>query len=65
MAWFEVAPYDRSDKWIHVQGPGDLSFEVDYDDVNHDEVEQSLPKMLAILNERWADALPDRSDSDA
>jgi hypothetical protein len=55
---FELSEY--LDKSVLITGPGDLEFEIDYDDVNTDEIDGQIERMLAILNEHW-----DSSPSDA
>lgn len=40
------------DKWMEIYGP-DLTIRVDYDDVDHETVENNVKKMLKILNENW------------
>jgi hypothetical protein len=40
-------------KSFQIKGPGDLRFDVDYDDVNHYEVDLLTRQMLAILNTYW------------
>jgi hypothetical protein len=50
---FIIHPHGDLDKSIHVQGPGDLNFDVDFDDVNHEEVRQDLTKMVGFLNHMW------------
>lgn len=50
---FHYGPYSSADKYIEVHGPGDLLMRVDFDDVDQDEVEGHLEKLVAILNREW------------
>lgn len=50
---FRIDPYKSYDKSIIIHGPGDLILEVDYDDVNHDEVEQQVSEIVSALNRHW------------
>lgn len=47
---FQIRKYDRLDKRIQVDGPGDLTLYVDYDDVDHAQVLRDLRKAVALLN---------------
>lgn len=51
---WEAVPYSMIDKVITVYGPDDLVLSVDYDDVNHEEVDKRIPWLLNVLN--WAEA---------
>lgn len=48
-AW-RIQPYKRHDKDIILEGPNDLELVVDFDDVNHAEVEAALPIIVDALN---------------
>lgn len=47
---FEIEPHTKTDKSFIVRGPGDLLLEVDYDDVDHDEVDRNVEAMVNLLN---------------
>ena len=51
---FRLAPFfdPAIDKWIGIEGPY-LLIQVDFDDVDHGEVQKNVKKMLKILNENW------------
>lgn len=48
----EPSPIDKS---FLIHGPGDLTLEVDYDDVDHEEVLADAARVVRILNEHWPD----------
>jgi len=48
---FIVEPHSRADKQIVIYGP--LTLFVDYDDVNHDEVDEQMRRLVQILNDNW------------
>ena len=50
---FKEDPYASHSKAIGISGPGDIRLSLDYDDVNHWEIDQALPLILEILNEHW------------
>jgi hypothetical protein len=50
---FRVLPYDDYDKRVNVEGPDDLLFEVDTDDVDKDAVVGMTHKLVAVLNDNW------------
>lgn len=54
---WEAQEHDSSDKSFEIRGPasyeGGLLLYVDYDDVDHDRVEDELKKLLNILNTYW------------
>lgn len=47
---WKTEPYDGADKQIVIYGPGTLLVYVDYDDVDHDEVDAMMPKIVEALN---------------
>lgn len=47
--------FDYCDKEVEVMGPKDFRMMVDYDDVNHSQVEKITEKMIDILNKHWND----------
>lgn len=50
MTW-QIEPYDRAvAKHIAVEGPNGFVFYVDFDDVDHEEVERMLPLVVDALN---------------
>lgn len=49
MTW-TIEPHTHADKHFTVTGPGDVRLYVDYDDVNHDEVDREIEKMVRNLN---------------
>lgn len=49
---FKIQPHTTIDKWFEIEGP-DIRILVDYDDVNHKEVDKQARKMVKILNENW------------
>lgn len=51
-AW-TVRPWQRHDKHIEIVGPGTLMLILDHDDVDLDEVEAELPRIVAALNWAW------------
>lgn len=40
-------------KRLFVQGPCEMSIEIDYDDVDHETVDREVFKLLDLLNKRW------------
>jgi hypothetical protein len=50
---FQVQSHADWDKEIVVVGPNDLMISVDYDDVDHKQVEKDIRKMVEILNTYW------------
>lgn len=53
MSKFAIDEYGGHDKAILVEGPGDLRLMVDYDDVNHYEVDILLGELVRTLNQHW------------
>jgi hypothetical protein len=47
---FTLAPHDRLDKRLRIDGPGDLTLYVDYDDVDTTSVDREVVAMLTTLN---------------
>lgn len=47
---FRLQAYGPHDKRIEIWGPDDLILYVDYDDVNHDVVDELVKTMLTVLN---------------
>jgi predicted RNA-binding Zn-ribbon protein involved in translation (DUF1610 family) len=52
---YTIEPYDEYDKDITVRVGNHLVLSVDYDDVDHTQVEDDLKKMVAILEQHWDD----------
>ncbi len=51
---WKVLPFDEGlDKRIEVIGPNDFRMFIDYDDVDHSEVEKTLKKMISCLNNNF------------
>lgn len=54
---WQAQEHGTADKRFEITGPssyeGGLLLYVDYDDVDHDRVEQELEKLLNILNAHW------------
>jgi hypothetical protein len=50
---YEYEPYDKK---IHIHSPDscDLELTVDYDDVNHPEVDRQLPFFIDVLNKFYS-----------
>lgn len=46
---WQIDPFGRSDKHIEIRGPG-LTLMVDYDDVDHDDVDTRVEQLLTTLN---------------
>ena len=51
---FVVGKHTTVDKEFVIEGPIELI--VDYDDVNHKEVDQLSRKVVQILNEHWEES---------
>ncbi len=41
------------DKKIFIEGPNSLNIEIDFDDVEHDQVREAAVKMVKMLNMLW------------
>jgi hypothetical protein len=56
---FKIENHDHADKSFQITGPhsydGGLVLSVDYDDVDHDRVDEQALKLVKILNEHWLD----------
>lgn len=54
MAGWQVLPYSSADKSITLEGPSDGFYPqriyIDFDDVNHEEIERRVPLIAAALN---------------
>lgn len=50
---FRVEPRLVANKSITIVGPGDLTISVDYDDVNHRQVNDDTEKLVMLLNANW------------
>lgn len=50
---FWIEPHDYADKSFRIHGPDDLDMDVDYDDVNHEEVDALAIEVVAALNRHW------------
>lgn len=50
---WSIQPHDSVDKHFEIYGPLDLVLKVDYDDVNHDQVDADTELLVAFLNEQW------------
>jgi hypothetical protein len=40
-------------KRVFVRGPGDLLLEIDHDDVDREQVDGDVKRMVILLNEHW------------
>lgn len=49
---FFLEPFEPWKKDIAISGPG-IELLVDYDDVDHEEVEKNANKVVEILNQHW------------
>jgi hypothetical protein len=49
---FKIQPHDHADKSFDIEGPG-IRLTVDYDDVNHDEVDELAQIVVRCLNDNW------------
>lgn len=49
---FKIEPHTTIDKRFRIVGP-DIDLLVDYDDVNHSEVDRAARKLVKILNDNW------------
>lgn len=50
MSVWEIEPHSKADKHFTVTGPGDFRMYVDYDDVNHEEIDATAEEMVRVLN---------------
>lgn len=54
---FKLEPYDDCDKLITInEQPVDgrsLCIMIDFDDVDHDAIEEKVKNLVAVLNEHW------------
>lgn len=50
---FKIQKHDGSDKSFAIDGPMGFYLSVDYDDVDHDTVDQLAIKVVEILNAQW------------
>lgn len=53
MSAYHLIPPDRLSKSFTITGPGDLTLEVDYDDVNRDEVLADARELVAVMNSHY------------
>lgn len=53
MTTWRIEPHSTLDKRFRVFGPDDVLMYVDYDDVNHDQVDVTVREMISLLNEEW------------
>lgn len=53
MELFKIEKHTRTDKRFKITGPDDFKLLVDYDDVDHKEVDKQTKKMVDILNKHW------------
>jgi hypothetical protein len=53
MKTFSIAPFKSWDKSIFIDGPFNLSLEIDHDDVDHDQVEKEAQALVDLLNKHW------------
>lgn len=51
---FVIETHDGADKSFQIYG-ADIDLIIDYDDVNHDQVDKMSRKLVRILNEHWED----------
>lgn len=49
---FKIEPHTTIDKRFRIMGP-EIDLLVDYDDVDHKEVDRAARKLVKILNEHW------------
>lgn len=54
---FTIEKHTTSDKFFYILGPesDDQFIRIDYDDVDHKEVDLQVEKMVKILNDNWND----------
>jgi hypothetical protein len=50
---FRIEPHRHADKSFRIECPGDLSLDVDYDDVDHEEVDGLAVLIVSVLNRYW------------
>ena len=48
-----IEKHTTVDKSFRIFGPTDLEITVDFDDVNHTEVNKEAARLVALLNEHW------------
>lgn len=49
---WHYSPWESTSKSIAIVGP-DIYIYVDYDDVDHDLVDEALPRIIEALNREW------------
>lgn len=54
---FKIERHDTADKHFGIMGGDSITLEVDYDDVDHKEVDRWVDKIVRILNKHWSDDL--------
>lgn len=54
MTPFKIETHDALDKSFQIEGPGDLTLHVDYDDVNRDEVDALARELVNVMNHHYA-----------
>ncbi len=50
---FNIEPHTTIDKRFEITSTEDIRIIVDYDDVNHPEVDKIAKRIVAILNDNW------------
>lgn len=50
---FKLREHTRWDKKIHIIGPMTLDISIDYDDVDHEQVDLEVRRLLDVLNQNW------------
>lgn len=51
---FNITPHTVADKTFAIEGPG-ITLLVDYDDVDHEEVEGRAQDVVHLLNKYWVE----------
>lgn len=50
---FLIEPHDGADKQFQIMGPPGITLLVDYDDVDHEEVDRLAGQIAEILSRHW------------
>jgi hypothetical protein len=50
---WKIRPHTKLNKSFTIEGPGDVLLAVDYDDVDHRQVEVDMQRAVEILNREW------------
>ena len=48
-----IAQTKGDGKRIYIDGPSNLEIQIDFDDVNHDDVETDTKQLIDLLAEQW------------